>query len=138
MLAYRDGLVEARIGSQDLGTGTRTIIAMVLAETFGLGLEQVKVTMGRSVLPASGASGGSTTVGGVSGSTRRAALNAVDAVFERIAPRLGTEMANLELKGGQLHFKDGSAAGDAVAAGGDPHRGETRCPPPAPTPARVN
>ena len=110
VLAYRDGLVEARIGSQDLGTGTRTIIAMVLAETFGLGLEQVKVTMGRSVLPASGASGGSTTVGGVSGSTRRAALNAVDAVFERIAPRLGTEMANLELKGGQLHFKDGSAA----------------------------
>ena len=110
VLAYRDGLVEARIGSQDLGTGTRTIIALVLAETFGLGLEQVKVTMGRSVLPASGASGGSTTVGGVSGSTRRAALNAVDAVFERIAPRLGTEMANLELRGGQLHFKDGSMA----------------------------
>jgi len=110
VLAYRDGLVEARIGSQDLGTGTRTIIALVLAETFGLGLEQVKVTMGRSVLPASGASGGSTTVGGVSGSTRRAALNAVDAVFERIAPRLGTEMANLELRNGQLHFKDGSMA----------------------------
>ena len=110
VLAYRDGLVEARIGSQDLGTGTRTIIALVLAETFGVGLEQVKVTMGRSVLPASGASGGSTTVGGVSGSTRRAALNAVDAVFERIAPRLGTEMANLELRNGQLHFKDGSMA----------------------------
>ncbi|MDE2660080.1 MAG: xanthine dehydrogenase family protein molybdopterin-binding subunit [Acidobacteriota bacterium] len=110
VLAYRDGLVEARIGSQDLGTGTRTIIALVLAETFGVGLEQVKVTMGRSVLPASGASGGSTTVGGVSGATRRAALNAVDAVFERIAPRLGTEMANLELKNGQLHFKDGSTA----------------------------
>ena len=110
VLAYRDGLVEARIGSQDLGTGTRTIIALVLAETFGVGLEQVKVTMGRSVLPASGASGGSTTVGGVSGATRRAALNAVDAVFERIAPKLGTEMANLELKNGQLHFKDGAMA----------------------------
>ena len=110
VLAYRDGLVEARIGSQDLGTGTRTVIAMVLAETFGLGIDQVKVTMGRSVLPASGASGGSTTVGGVSGSTRRAALNAVDAVFERIAPRLGTDAANLRLKNGQLHFQDGSMA----------------------------
>ena len=110
VLAYRDGLVEARIGSQDLGTGTRTVIALVLAETFGLGIEQVKVTMGRSVLPASGASGGSTTVGGVSGSTRRAALNAVDAVFERIAPRLGTEMGNLSLKDGQIHFADGSMA----------------------------
>ena len=110
VLAYRDGLIEARIGSQDLGTGTRTVIALVLAETFGLGIDQVKVSMGRSVLPASGASGGSTTVGGVSGSTRRAALNAVDAVFERIAPRLGTEAANLQLKDGQLHFQDGSMA----------------------------
>ncbi len=109
VLAYRDGLVEARIGSQDLGTGTRTVIALVLAETFGLGIEQVEVTMGRSVLPASGASGGSTTVGGVSGSTRRAALNAVDAVFERIAPRLGTEPSNLRLADGRLHFADGSA-----------------------------
>lgn len=110
VLAYRNGLVEARIGSQDLGTGTRTVIALVLAETFGLGIEQVRVTMGRSVLPASGASGGSTTVGGVSGSTRRAALNAVDAVFERIAPRLGTEASNLRLRDGQLHFRDGSMA----------------------------
>ncbi len=109
VLAYRDGLVEARIGSQDLGTGTRTVIGLVLAETFGLGIGQVKVTMGRSVLPASGASGGSTTVGGVSGATRRAALNAVDALFERIAPKLGTEAANLELKDGQLRFRDGGS-----------------------------
>ena len=108
VLAYGDGLVEARIGSQDLGTGTRTVIAIVLAETFGLELDQVRVTMGRSVLPASGASGGSTTVGGVSGSTRRAALNAVEAVLERIAPRLGTAASNLALKDGQLHFLDGT------------------------------
>ncbi len=108
VLVYRDGLVEARIGSQDLGTGTRTVIGIVLADTFGLGIDEVKVTMGRSVLPASGASGGSTTVGGVSGATRRAALNAVDALFERIAPRLGTEPANLMLKDGELRFMDGS------------------------------
>ncbi len=108
VLAYRDGLVEARIGSQDLGTGTRTVIAIVLADTFGLALDEVKVTMGRSVLPVSGASGGSTTVGGVSGATRRAALNAVEAVLERIAPRLGTEATNLLLKDGQLHFVDAS------------------------------
>ncbi len=108
VIAYRDGLVEARIGSQDLGTGTRTVIALVLAETFGLGIEQVKVTMGRSVLPTSGASGGSTTVGGVSGATRRAALNAAEAVFERIGPRLGTDPTNLRLRDGMLHFADGS------------------------------
>lgn len=110
VIAYRDGLVEARIGSQDLGTGTRTIIAIVLAETFGLEVNQVKVTMGRSSLPTSGASGGSTTVGGVSGATRRAALNAAEAVFERIGPRLGTDPTNLRLRDGMLHFQDGSQA----------------------------
>ena len=43
MTVHPDGAVEARIGSQDIGTGTRTIVAQVLAETFGLELSQVRV-----------------------------------------------------------------------------------------------
>ena len=34
VVVYPDGGVEARIGSQDLGVGTGTIIALVLAEDF--------------------------------------------------------------------------------------------------------
>ena len=36
------------LGSQDLGTGTRTVIATVLAETFGLPIDAVKVNIGSS------------------------------------------------------------------------------------------
>ena len=58
-----DGAASAEIGSQDIGTGTQTVIAMVLAETLGLPVSRVNVKMGDSSLPPSGASGGSTTVG---------------------------------------------------------------------------
>jgi Aerobic-type carbon monoxide dehydrogenase, large subunit CoxL/CutL homologs len=41
-----DGSVEVELGSQDLGSGTRTVIAMVAAETLGLPLNLIKVKIG--------------------------------------------------------------------------------------------
>ncbi len=61
-----DGSVLVEIGTQDLGTGTRTIITQVAAETLGLPMGQVKLAIGTNDLPPDAASGGSTTVGGVS------------------------------------------------------------------------
>src|SRR6266540_3236552 len=49
-----DGSVEAKIGSQDLGTGTRTTIGIVIAETLGLPFEAVKVELGKNSYPMSG------------------------------------------------------------------------------------
>jgi xanthine dehydrogenase YagR molybdenum-binding subunit len=101
-----DGAVSAEIGSQDIGTGTRTVIAMVLAETFGLPVSRVNVKMGDSSYPPSGPSGGSTTVGGVSSSTRRAAVNALDKLKEKVAGDLGASSADeVEAKGGYLQLK---------------------------------
>ena len=106
---FPDGSVEAKIGSQDLGTGTRTVIGIVLAETFGLPLEAVKVTIGDSRYPASGASGGSTTVGGVSSSTRRAAMNALEQLFAKVAPDLGVPPDQLEAEKGTIRVKGNPA-----------------------------
>jgi xanthine dehydrogenase YagR molybdenum-binding subunit len=100
-----DGAVEVRIGSQDLGTGTRTVIGIVVAETFGLPLEAVTVRIGDSSYPPSGASGGSTTVGGVSASSRRAALKALDGFFEKVAPTLQVKPDDLEVVGGKVRVK---------------------------------
>src|SRR4029434_2260150 len=61
-----DGSVQARIGTQDLGTGTRTVIAQVIADTLGLPLDAVKVETGMTSFAKSGGSGGSATIGGVS------------------------------------------------------------------------
>ena len=95
---HPDGAVEVKLGSQDLGTGTRTVIAIVAAETLGLPVEAVKVSIGDSRYPASGTSGGSTTVGGVSASTRRAAQNALEDLFARVAPVLGAAPGELEVR----------------------------------------
>ncbi len=60
-----DGSVEVRCGTQDLGTGTRTIVAMVAAEVFGLKPSQINARIGDTDFPPSGASGGSTTAASV-------------------------------------------------------------------------
>lgn len=100
-----DGSVSASLGSQDLGTGTRTVIGIITAETMGLPLEAVKVNIGDSKYPPDGASGGSTTVGGVSSSTRRAATAALNQLLEKVAPSLGAKPDDLEAVDGKVRVK---------------------------------
>ena len=57
-----DGSVVMRIGTQDIGTGTRTLVAIVTAETMGLPLEAVKAEIGDSNFPYAPGSGGSVTL----------------------------------------------------------------------------
>ena len=99
---HNDGTVETFAGSQDLGTGTRTAIAMVVAETFGIPLSAVKVNIGSNAYPASGPSGGSTTIGGVSGPHRRAALSALGQIFDKVAERYNVDAASLAAEGGNI------------------------------------
>ena len=58
--------------------GTRTAILIVAGDTLGLPINQMDLKIGDNQYPASGGSGGSTTIGGVSSSTRRAAIDARD------------------------------------------------------------
>jgi xanthine dehydrogenase YagR molybdenum-binding subunit len=97
-----DGSVEIALGTQDLGTGTKTIIMQVAAETFGLPFTSVKLLHGDNSLPPSGASGGSTTVGGVSSSTRKASMNALWKLYEVVAPGLGVQPDQLEAVDGRI------------------------------------
>lgn len=99
---HPDGGVEAFLGSQDLGTGTRTVIAVVIAETLGLPIDAVKVNIGSSKYPQSGPSGGSTTVGGVSESSRRAAQDALRGLAAHVAEKLGVAADALEAKGERI------------------------------------
>jgi xanthine dehydrogenase YagR molybdenum-binding subunit len=61
-----DGSIEIRCGTQDLGTGTKTVIAVIAADILGLKPEQILVRIGDTRYPPSGASGGSTTAASVS------------------------------------------------------------------------
>ena len=102
---HSDGSTEVSMGTQDLGVGTRTVVAIVAAETFGLPIEAVTVNIGDSKYPSAGASGGSTTVGGVSSATRRATVDAVNQLFAKVAPSLGASADQLEAAGGQIRVK---------------------------------
>ena len=102
-----DGSVSLSVGTQDIGTGTTTVIAMVAAETFGLPVNTIKVNVGRSPdYPRSGPSGGSTTVGGVCAATRRACQLALEEFYPKVAPALGVEPSQLETAGGRIQVKD--------------------------------
>jgi xanthine dehydrogenase YagR molybdenum-binding subunit len=101
-----DGSVLVEIGTQDLGTGTRTIIIQVAAETLGLQMGQIKLAIGTNALPPDAASGGSTTVGGVSSSTRKSTMNALAKLFEVAAPALGVQPEQLEAADGHIRVKD--------------------------------
>jgi xanthine dehydrogenase YagR molybdenum-binding subunit len=102
---HPDGSVEVELGSQDLGTGNRTCISMVAAESLGLPMSAIKVKIGSNSYPASGPSGGSTTIGGVSTSTRKASLNALEKLFEKVAPALGVTADQLEAVDSRIQVK---------------------------------
>lgn len=106
---HPDGSVEIKMGSQDLGTGTRTVILAIAADTLGIPIDAIQLHIGDTLYPPSGGSGGSTTVGGVSSSTRRAAVDARDALFAKVAPALKAEPADLETVNGTVRVKSDSS-----------------------------
>jgi xanthine dehydrogenase YagR molybdenum-binding subunit len=63
---HPDGSIEFRLGVQDIGTGTRTVIAVVAAEMLGLKPEQITVRVGDTQYPPGPGSGGSTTCASIS------------------------------------------------------------------------
>jgi xanthine dehydrogenase YagR molybdenum-binding subunit len=102
---HSDGSVNIRIGSQDLGTGTRTAILIVAGDTLGLPIEKITLKLGDNQYPADGGSGGSTTIGGVSSSTRRAAVDARDQLFAKVAAALNAKPEELEAVNGAIRVK---------------------------------
>ncbi|HEY6274221.1 MAG TPA: xanthine dehydrogenase family protein molybdopterin-binding subunit [Terriglobales bacterium] len=106
-----DASVEIKMGTQDLGTGTRTAILMIAADTLGIPMEWITLKIGDNQYPPSGGSGGSTTIGGVSASTRRAAVDAREQLLTKVAPAMNLEAADLEIVRGTIrqNFSPGPA-----------------------------
>jgi xanthine dehydrogenase YagR molybdenum-binding subunit len=107
---HPDGGVIIRSGTQDIGTATRTLMAMITGETLGLTVDQVKVELGDSNHPFSGGSGGSTTAASVSPAIRVTSGMARDQLFERIAPALKTTPDQLEIGVGRVQVKGTTTA----------------------------
>ncbi len=101
-----DGSVTNKIATQDIGTGTRTLVAMITAETMGLPLTAVTAAIGDTNYPFAPGSGGSITVGSVSPTVRISAENALKELFAKVAPQLGVEPGTLVARAGRIQVKD--------------------------------
>lgn len=108
-----DGSVAVLTGAQDIGTGTRTIMAQTVAEELGLRTEDVDARIGDSRYPAGPAAGGSRVTSSITPAARNAAYAAARDLAARVAP-------SLDAKPDEIVFRDGR-----VFARGRPERGMT-------------
>ncbi|HEV2948197.1 MAG TPA: xanthine dehydrogenase family protein molybdopterin-binding subunit, partial [Gemmataceae bacterium] len=102
-----DGSVLVQASTQDLGTGERTVLPIIVAEILGLNVEDVTVKIGESPWGRSSGSGGSTTCPGTAPPTLAAAVAARDALFQKIAGRLGAKAEDLAIQLGKIVDKNG-------------------------------
>lgn len=101
----RDGSVVVAVGTQDLGTGTRTYTRGIVAEELGLGIKDVVEQIGNSKLGGANSSGGSTTAASLSPSVKDAAYKTRMALAEKFSPLLGNA------KPEEIVFANGSVSG---------------------------
>ncbi|MDQ2688318.1 MAG: xanthine dehydrogenase family protein molybdopterin-binding subunit, partial [Armatimonadota bacterium] len=104
-----DGNVDVSCGTQDLGTGTRTYTAAIVAEEFGLPMSAVRPHIGDSRLGNANSSGGSTTAASLAPAVKDAAFNAKAILFARLAPGMGAKPEELTAKGGKITAKGGKS-----------------------------
>ena len=101
----RDGAVTVAVGTQDLGTGTRTFTRAIVAEELGLQMKDVTEQIGNSKLGGANSSGGSTTAASLSPSVKDAAYKARMALAEKFSTLLGNA------KPEEIVFANGTVSG---------------------------
>ncbi|MCS7222977.1 MAG: xanthine dehydrogenase family protein molybdopterin-binding subunit [Armatimonadetes bacterium] len=113
---FRDGSVVVRLGTQDIGTGTKTVVGIAAADGLGLTPEflrsdQFRVYIGDTRLGRSGGSGGSTTAASVYPAVYDAADKALARLKEFVAKKLGVPADRLVSQGGRIFDKQNPTKG---------------------------
>ncbi len=103
---HKGGGVEIRSSVQDIGTGTKTIMAQVVAEELGLAVKDVTVNIGDTFFPVGPGSGGSVVTGSITPPTRNAAYEAKKALLKLVAKKWDTDSSQLEMAEGQVRHKE--------------------------------
>ena len=94
-----DGTVDVLSGTQDLGTGSRTVLAQIAAESLGATLADVRTVLGDTErTPYAGNSWGSITTASVGPAVRVAALEARARLLEAAAELLEVDVARLDAR----------------------------------------
>ncbi|HXK08842.1 MAG TPA: xanthine dehydrogenase family protein molybdopterin-binding subunit [Vicinamibacteria bacterium] len=98
-----DGSVDLCLGASDIGTGTKTVMAMVVAEELGVPLERIRIDHADTgTTPYGVSSGGSQTTHINSPAVRAAALDVKRQILEMAADQLKAEKTSLALRGSEI------------------------------------
>jgi xanthine dehydrogenase YagR molybdenum-binding subunit len=102
-----DGTIDVLSGTQDLGTGSRTILAQIAAESLGARLSDVRTVLGDTErTPYAGNSWGSITTASVGPAVRVAAIQARDRLLEAAAELLDVDLARLSVNDSTVRVRD--------------------------------
>jgi xanthine dehydrogenase YagR molybdenum-binding subunit len=100
---FADGSVNLNLGASDIGTGTKTVMAMVVAEELGVDPNAVQIEHADTgTTPYATASGGSKTVPTESPAVRAAALDVKRQLLDLAAEELRLDRATLSLRDGAV------------------------------------
>jgi xanthine dehydrogenase YagR molybdenum-binding subunit len=116
-----DGTALFRSATQDLGTGTYTVMTQVAADAIGLKVEQVRFELGNSRMPEAPVSGGSTTVASVApavqaaGHALRLKLAGI-ALADQASPLFGATADRIGVEDGELYLLDEPSRREAMAS----------------------
>ena len=125
-----DGTFSVDAGTQDLGTGTYTIMTQIAADSFGVPPDRVKFRLGDTLLPQTPVSGGSQTAA----STGSAVYLAAQALREKLiqmavsdtgSPLSGVSVQDVAIENGRLHSRSNPSKNETfqalLARNGQPH-----------------
>jgi xanthine dehydrogenase YagR molybdenum-binding subunit len=116
-----DGTALVQSGSQELGTGTYTIMTQVAADALGLPPEKVRFELGDSDMPEAPVSGGSTTAASVAPAVQTACtmarLKLIDlALADAASPLHGASHEDVGVENGWLMRRSAPAKREPMAA----------------------
>ena len=116
-----DGHALVQTGSQDIGTGTYTILSQIAADALGIEVARVRVEIGDTRLPEAPLSAGSRTASSVGSAVRGACDRAREAVVSLAvadvrSPLHGLAPEDVEVAAGELHEKAAPGRRDSYGA----------------------
>jgi xanthine dehydrogenase YagR molybdenum-binding subunit len=116
-----NGSALVQAGSQDIGTGTYTIMAQLAADALGLPLERVRFELGDTAFPETPVSGGSATASSTGSAVKRAGVELSArlrdmALADPRSPLHGAPKEAIELESGELFVRSDPKRRDSYAS----------------------
>ena len=130
-----DGRAWVRAGTQDIGTGTYTVMTQVAADALGISADRVRFELGDTLMPENPGSGGSRTAASTGSAVHEAALAArarvaAMAAADPASPLHGARPEEVGAADGRLFLTADPSRGEPYAAvlarGGGPPVGARR------------